>query len=153
MWLYFYTLLCWITLLTVLPQVPTKKAKLGEGRLQIMDDEDTLDKYQVRNAWLPLVIKAWKSVFIHWWNKHHQNSVQSLSPSPSQQKLRLFPFWNDLISTPLLSKGLEFELCCVQQTLIDFFLLLFLCFFRRKTAGFSRPASVWSRRTTTWHTD
>ncbi|KAG7225897.1 hypothetical protein INR49_014325 [Caranx melampygus] len=29
--------------------VPTKKAKLGESRLQIMDDEDTLDKYQKEN--------------------------------------------------------------------------------------------------------
>lgn len=39
---------------TLFPQVPTKKAKLKESLLQIMDDEeDPLDKYLVRNLSLP----------------------------------------------------------------------------------------------------
>lgn len=60
-------------------QVPTKKAKLGESRLQIMDDEDTLDKYQVRNPWLSSVMKALKSflsaVKINIFKTHSQCAV------------------------------------------------------------------------------
>lgn len=44
---------CILLALTLSPQVPTKKAKLGESLLQIMDDEDPLDKYLVRNLSFP----------------------------------------------------------------------------------------------------
>ena len=39
--------------LSLCPQVPTKKAKLRESRLQMMEDEDPLDKYLVRKLSLP----------------------------------------------------------------------------------------------------
>lgn len=42
----------------LLPQVPSKKAKLKEGLLQIMDDEnDRVDKYLVRE--LPFVLEPY----------------------------------------------------------------------------------------------
>lgn len=42
----------------LLPQVPSKKAKLKESLLQIMDDgEDRLDKYLVRK--LPLLLEPY----------------------------------------------------------------------------------------------
>ncbi len=49
-----FSVKCDITVFSILtfsPQVPTKKAKLKESRLQIMEDEeDPLDKYLVRNC-------------------------------------------------------------------------------------------------------
>lgn len=126
---------CILLALTLSPQVPTKKAKLRESRLQIMEDEEEpLDKYLVRNL----------STFCLW------SSTSTLSQWSSIFFMRYIVYLKAKFSYSLHAFKISWFpiFCYLLQTLIDFSV-----FCRRRTIGFNRPASSWSRRTTALHTD